>query len=236
MSPRSFRTLCLALLAGAWLLGSLEACNPPPQRRYYVLAYPLPSAEDVANVATHPATLRVRPFNVALAYDRPQIVYRQSPFEFNYYTFRLWSAKPQKMVREVLARHLQAARVVEEVVLEIGERPPAYELGGELLAIEEYDAGDVWFAHLSMRLWLARYSNKQIVWTHFFDVTKKVYHKDPVHVVRGLSQILEAEVIKVVAGIDATLAGRPAPAAGPAAADTQPAPAAPPAAVPEAAP
>lgn len=148
----------------------------------------------------------MRPFTCALPYDRPQIVYRQSPYVFNYYAFKLWASKPQHMLREIVERHLRASRLVSEVEREYGEHLPDYELGAEVLAIEEYDSGDLWYAHLAMRFELLRYKDKVQIWTGHFDRKKTVHVKDPVHVVQALSTILEEEMRRLIVELDEVLA------------------------------
>jgi ABC-type uncharacterized transport system auxiliary subunit len=190
-------------LAGVVLLAA--ACGSVPRRYYYALSYPEEPAGAAQRAALHPFRLRVKPFGVALPYNRPQIVYRQSPFEFNYYAFRMWSAKPQHMLRELTERQLEAARLVENVSQEYGDKPPDYELGAEVLAIEEYDSGDVWYGHLSMRFELFRFRDHTRVWTYRFDRKRKVYEKDPVYVVRAISRLLEEELNRVTAALDEVL-------------------------------
>ena len=155
---------CIALLAS---LTMMSGCRTTPPRRYYTLSYPI--NRDNATLSRpplHSIQLRVKPFSVGLPYDRPQIVYRQSPFEFQYYAYQLWAAKPQKMLRELVLSHLEASRLAGDVTQEYGERYPDYELSAEVLAVEEYDSGPVWYGHLEMRFQLVRFRDKIVLWTY----------------------------------------------------------------------
>lgn len=198
---------------GPWALALLlllaavvEACGSVPRRYYFALTYPMePIAEAAGRAPLHPFRLRIRPFRITLPYDRPQIVYRKSPFEFNYYAYKLWAAKPQHMLRELVERHVDSARLVQDVSREYGEELPDYELSAEVLAIEELDSGDVWYGHLAMRFELVRFADKIPVWTYFFDRKKKVWDKQPVQVVRMLSTLAEEEMARVTAGLDGIL-------------------------------
>ena len=170
------------------------------------MSYPL--TEDRATdrrPPLHPVRLRLRPFTSTLPYDRPQIVYRQSPYLFQYYAFRLWASKPQHMLREIVERHLLASRLVQDVEREYGEHPPDYELGAEVVAIEEFDSGDVWYGHLAMRFELMRFRDKTVLWRGHFDRRRVVHKKEPIYVVRALSQILEDEMRRIVAQLDSVL-------------------------------
>jgi ABC-type uncharacterized transport system auxiliary subunit len=197
----------LALLTAAALaLPLLPGCGATPQRRYYTLSYPLTSDRVTASrPPLHPVRLRIRPFAVALPYDRPQMVYRQSPYEFNYDSYRLWASKPQHMLRELVEDHLEAARLVAEVTREFGDQPPDYELAAEVLALEEYDAGDAWYGHLAMRISLVRFGDQSVLWTHEFDRKHRVQNQQPVLIVRALSEILREEMKRVTADLDRVL-------------------------------
>ncbi len=190
------------VLLGAFVL----SCGGVPKRHYFALTYPIePAAQAAVRPPLHPFSLRVKPFGVGLPYNRPQIVYRQSLFEFNYYNYKMWSAKPQHMLRELVARHLEAARLVAEVSREYGQELPDYELGAEVLAIEEYDSGDVWYGHLAMRFELVRFRDRTLVWSYQFDKKRKVFEKKPVFVVRALSRIAEEEMGRITAELDIVL-------------------------------
>jgi len=196
--PTALAVLCLA--------ASATQCASVPKRHYFTLSYPLD--QDRARTAVealHPIHLRLKPLDVALPYNRPQIVYRQSPFEYKYYAYRLWAAKPQHMIRELMEDHFQAAGLVSEVSRDYGEKAPDYELGGEVQAVEEYDSGDVWYGHLSMRLELVRFEDHKPIWHYQFDRKSRVYEKQPVHVVQALSKILEEEMVRITAELDRVL-------------------------------
>lgn len=190
-------TLLAAVALGA------AGCASTPTRRYYTLAYPIDrDTVTEARPPLHPVHVRIKPFRVGLPYDRPQIVYRQSPFEFQYYVYQLWAAKPQHMLRELVQSHLESTRLVAEVTRDFGERYPDYELVAEVLAIEEYDSSSFWYGHLAMRFELIRFSDKMPLWNYDFDRKRKVYDKQPVYVVRTLSQILSEEMVRVTAELD----------------------------------
>lgn len=199
------RTLPIVALALAVLVGGCFGGGGNP-RTFFSLQYPV---EDAANAYTGPSwpfSLRIRRLDIKLAYDKQEIVYRTSPYEFQYYWFKLWAAKPQKIVSELLADHLMHSGMVAEVTTKILDRLPDYELAGEILAIEELDAEETWFAHLSMRLQLTRFEDGQVIWQRSFDQRKRVYERQPVFVVKAMSALLEEELRVVTAEIGAKLA------------------------------
>lgn len=189
-----------------------------PQRTYYTMQYPLDQLWAYES-PRYPFEVRVDRLEADAAYDRQEMVYRSNPHEFRYYTYRLWSAKPRKMLREVLQRHLRTTNLFRGVTLDIDDRLPDYDLIVEIIAIEELNADEeTWFAHLAMRFALVRFSTGKRVWEYSFDRRKEVYNREPVYVVRALSEIAEEEFSTAFAALDAYLAeetGLDAPPGGP---------------------
>ncbi|NMB74290.1 MAG: hypothetical protein GYA21_04075 [Myxococcales bacterium] len=185
------RVACATLLAGALLC----ACSAVPENRYFMMAYALLPPKPAPRVD---ATIRVRQFDITPAYDQERLVYRYSPFEFQYYNYMLWAVKPQKMLTDLFRKQLSHSGRFAAVAGEFGEQRPDYELSGMVEAIEELDAGDEWFAHLNITLRLSRYGQEQALWTGVIEQRRKVFNKQPVYVVKALSEILEQETGRII--------------------------------------
>lgn len=189
-----------------------------PQRTYYTIQYP-PQSIWRYEAPRYPIEVRVTRMEADAAYDRQEMVYRSNPHEFKYYYYRLWSAKPRKMMREVVHRHLRQTNLFRSVTLEIDDRLPDFDLEIELLAIEELNADqETWFAHLSMRFALKRFSTGSRVWEYSFDERREVYNREPVYVVRAMSELAEDEISKAFEALDTFMAaetGLDAPPGGP---------------------
>ena len=71
----------LLLLLPGLLVVLIAGCANIPVKQYYVLNYSPSSIRDRLNPAAYNCTIRLREFDVEEAYTRPQIVYRQSPFQ-----------------------------------------------------------------------------------------------------------------------------------------------------------
>ncbi len=196
-----------AILFGALLLAALIllGCPKTPSRQYYGLSYSLADVP-APDTAKYKVTLMIREPDILLAYDRAQIVYRYDPFRFKYYNYKFWLAKPQQMIRELVYRHLKHMNLFGEVTLVFQRHAPDYVLEGMIDAIEEYDSGDVWYSHLAMSLRLVRYEDREVIWTHKFDVKKEVFTKKPVYVVRAMSEQIEEQMGVIARGIDAAMA------------------------------
>lgn len=200
-----------ATLSGACLGGSTT------QRIYYSLEYPRGDVLRRYDSPKYPITLRIRRFDSAIAYDRQELAYRTNPYEISYYWYRLWAAKPRKMLAKLMESHLRDTNLFQEVVQRLVGDLPAYDLDCEINALEELDSTDEqWFARLAMRCSLTRFKTSERVWSFEFDERKRVYQRDPRFVVRALSELMEAKMAELVFGIDTTLAkamGKPLPKA-----------------------
>jgi uncharacterized lipoprotein YmbA len=189
-------TLKLVLLCFIFpviLVGAI--CGKVPIKQYYVLNYvPAPQKTASTNVA-FPVTLRLKDLDIEDAYSRPQIVYRQSPYELRYYNYKLWAIKPARMVTDLIQKHIASANLASRIMRRYDEGTlPNYELSGTVEALEEYDSDQLWFAHLAMRLILTRVSDGKVLYTQEFDNRKKVYQYSADAVVQELSTILEYQM------------------------------------------
>jgi len=171
-------------------------CASVPDFTYFTMAYTLlPQRHKHRALAE---SLRVSDMEITPAYDKDKIVYRFSPYQFQYYNYMLWAVKPNKMVTGLVVRHLEHSGLFEVVSRDYGETRPQYEMSGVLEAIEELDSGDEWFAHIALSLRLTRFRNDAVVWSYRIDKKKRVYNKEPVYVVKALSELMEQGMNEVV--------------------------------------
>jgi ABC-type uncharacterized transport system auxiliary subunit len=179
-----------------------------PIKQYYVLNYVSPApVKDQEVKAPYPYTLRLKELDIEEAYARPQIVYRQNPFELLYYSNKLWAVKPNRMVTDLVRKQIVSANIVREVVRRYDEGiEPDFELTGLIEAIEEYDSDQLWFAHLALRLTLTRASDGQVLYARQFDNRKQVFRYSPEAVVQELSSILEYIMDQVIGDMSKVLA------------------------------
>ncbi len=178
-------------------------CGTIPVKQYYVLNYvPIPPTGRLLSTP-YPFTLRLKELDIEDAYNRSQIVYRQSPFELRYYFYKLWAVKPNKMVTDLIQKHLETIGFVSHVIRRYDEGiKPQYELSGDIEALEEYDSDQLWYAHLALRLTLTRLSDGRVMYSREFDNRKRVYQYSPDNVVREMSAILEFVMNQAVHDID----------------------------------
>ena len=183
------------------------SCGKVPVKKFYVINYEPEPLRSRQFQGPYPYTIRVKEFSIEEAYSRPQLVYRKSPFELEYYYFRAWAVKPVRMITDAVDKHIASTGIVSHVVRRFDEgAKPDYELSGHIEAIEEYDSEDVWFAHLTIRMRLTRISDGRTVYMRRFDRRKQVFQHDPEYVIRELSQILDFIMSQALHDMDVVLA------------------------------
>lgn len=174
------------------LLFLVVACGRVTKKEFFLLNYHIDDFENRIKNTPYPYTVRVRPFDIEKAYAKPNIVYRKSRYELEYYGYRHWAIRPKDMLTDLFYNHLQSINLVNSVVRRLDEKGHVdYEVSGDILAIEEYDSEDIWFAHLALRINITRLSDGKLIYTKLFDKRKQVPVKEPVNVVSSLSEITD---------------------------------------------
>ena len=163
------------------------------ERSYYSIQYPMEGIRSTQSVPSSPARIQVDRCTAAIAYDRQEIVYRSDPHEFRYYWYRLWAAKPARLIQEQVRGHLKQTGQFTAVVGRVADIPADYRLRCHLYAIEELDSAEGrWFANLDIGFTLTRISDRETVFEKRYAGKQEVFEKRPVFVVRALSALLKS--------------------------------------------
>ena len=195
--------------APAWALVSivLSGCffARAPETKYYMLDYqPAPSKERLQR-GPYPFVARLREPTIAEAYRRNQIVYRQSAYQMQFYAYHLWSVDPDRMLGDLLLKHLRAARLFTNITRSAESYTPDFHLTCDIQAIEEYDAPETWYARLAVEYQLIEEKSGDVVWKKLFDLRKSVSQQEPVYVVRELSALAETIHERLVEELEVAL-------------------------------
>ena len=202
------------LMACGALAGLLNGCfgATTAEQRYYTMS--LPKVEQPTG-SRHNAELLLREVDVSPVYNRPQIVYRISPQELQFFHQNSWADRPSRMIGQLLNQAFTNSGLFRSVVDRLGVKPPMYVLDTNVEAIEELQGGGMWFAHLSMTLRLARFEDNRAIWQYTFDERRPLDKPDVGLVVRAMSEILNEQFKIAIPQLEAVLAGRPLPAGAP---------------------
>jgi ABC-type uncharacterized transport system auxiliary subunit len=197
--------LASALALATLLLATGCFMGKTTQTKYYLLDYiPTPPKERL-DKGFYPFVLRVKDVAINETYRRTQIVYRQNAHQMQFYSYHLWAVDPERMVGELLVKHLRAARLFQNIIRSVEAYEPDFTLSAEIQAIEEYDYQEQWFAHLAIEYRLEHGKTGEVVWKKNYDLRRKVSQQEPVYVVRELSALLEAIHGMVVKELDVVL-------------------------------
>lgn len=198
---------------------ALAACfGSAPQARYYTLdGHSAEPALAGSAPAPWPITLAVERFSTSLVYDRFELVYRPNARELRFDAYRLWVAKPGRLLGEAVAEHLRTGAMFRAVVGQGSGRAADYELRGEVLAIEEVDQdAEHWRARLALRFELVRVHDDAVVWRHAFADERAVPELKTASVVATLDALLGDALVGLDAGLQGWFATNlPAPSERP---------------------
>ena len=151
-----------ALLSAFTLTGCLGGSTEPS--RYYTI-----SAESISTSgATSDTRVHVKKFTIDPAYQRSNIVYRESPYDFMFYDLDLWATRPEQMLTQVTGEYLIKSNLFKSVDLKpMGK--PEFELLGNVDAIEEIDEGSSQYAHLAVQLTFRKVGEDTPLWEKRYD-------------------------------------------------------------------
>ncbi len=138
----------------------------------------------------------VEQFTADSAYDEDQIVYRQTPYQLNYYYYHRWASTPGLLVTDALRRGYQATGLFGSVLG--GELAHAdVILSGHISALEEVDVSKKkWVGHLVMELHLRDARTGTLLWSRSFDEREPMTQRSPAGLAQAVSKILTRIVAK----------------------------------------
>ncbi len=166
-----------------------------PETRYYALAEP-PARPHGGQLV-----LALEPLETDPAYDDERIVYRTSPYRFDYYHYHRWSAAPGTLIGNYLERALEQSGRFQAVVHEVSPDTQVV-LGGRVVAIEEVDASrSRWLGHLVLELTLTDAHTGDVLWTQQYDETVPLTQQSPEGLARAISIAMQRIVARATPAI-----------------------------------
>jgi ABC-type uncharacterized transport system auxiliary subunit len=171
-----------ALLSVFTLTGCLGGSTEPS--RYYTV-----SAESISIAgATSDARIHVKKFTIDPAYQRTNIVYRESPYDFMFYDLDLWATRPEQMLTQVAGEYLIKSNMFKSVDLKPMGKPD-FELLGNVDAIEEIDEGSSQEAHLAVQLTFRKVGEDAPLWEKRYDERQSMNKRDAHSAAEALSKL-----------------------------------------------
>ena len=157
------RFLAVAALLSVFALTGCGGGSTEPSRYYTI------SAESISTSgASSDTRVHVKKFTIDPAYQRTNIVYRESPYDFMFYNRDLWATRPEQILTQVASEYLIKSNMFKSVDLKPMGKPD-FELLGNVDAIEEIDEGDSQEAHLAMQLTFRKAGEETPLWEKRYD-------------------------------------------------------------------
>ena len=171
-----------ALLSAFTLTGCLGGSTEPS--RYYTI-----TAESISTSgASSDARIHVKKFTIDPAYQRSNIVYRESPYDFMFYDLDLWATRPEQMLTQVTGEYLIKSNLFKSVDLKpMGK--PEFELLGNVDAIEEIDEGSSQYAHLAVQLTFRKVGEDAPLWEKRYDERESMGKRDAHSAAEAISKL-----------------------------------------------
>ena len=176
----------------------LSGCMSAPSRRYYQIYLTLQkdSAFQVID-----KELLVDRIEVDDLYDDYRIVYRESPYQLNFYSYEFWAEKPAKLIQDAVVHYLLAKGVFSKVFKEVSKGNPDLVLKSRIHIIEEVDTETFWYARLAMEMEISDFQSGESLLFHQFDRQESLSGKDVAQVPIVISRILKEELAKIIRAI-----------------------------------
>lgn len=189
-------------LTATALAFSLCAClggGSTEPTRYYTVA-----VEDIQmpRMESTQKRLLVKKFTIENAYQRTNIVYRESPYDFMFYDLDLWASRPEQMLTQASAEYLSKCGLFKAVDVKT-QMKPDLEFAGHILAIEEIDEGSKQYAHLALQLTLRKVDGQEPLWEASFDEKSPMSDREPRTTAESISKLMAKFMEKALESIGA---------------------------------
>ncbi|MFC2157098.1 ABC-type transport auxiliary lipoprotein family protein [Acidobacteriota bacterium] len=185
---KKFGMLLLLVIIG-------HSCMSSPPKRYHQIY--LPENLSVSTVKIE-KTLYIDRVGSSQIYDNFEIVYRDSPYHLNYYSYDFWAQKPGEMIQDTIYNYFHENRNFLRIYRDLLKGDPDLILKARIRVIEEEDHEDAWFARLSMEIEIRDFNTDEVIVFHEFEKLRKLPEMDIDHLSEAISHILEEELILVL--------------------------------------
>ena len=192
-----FSSITLCLLLSVVFSACIGGGSQEPSR-YYTLAV---ENTDMPKGSPSEKRILVRKFTIDQAYQRNNIVYRESAYDFSFYDFDLWASRPEQMIMQISAEYLSKSGIFSSVETKNAGKPD-FELSGNITAIEEVDENDSQYARLAMEISLRKVDSDSAIFNKRFDEKMPIEKREARHVAESISKLLAkimADVLEEIA-------------------------------------
>ena len=175
----------VALFLAALALTACFGGSTSEPTRYYMLAVEdisMPNGNAKGNV-------QVRKFTVDPAYQKANIVYRESAYDFMFYDLDLWASRPDHMITQVVAEYAVKSNLFESVEIK-GSSKPGFEISGNVSAIEEVDEGSSQYARLAIEISFRKVDSDAPLFEKRYEGKQPMNKREPRAMAEATSKLL----------------------------------------------
>ena len=177
-------TSATILLAALTLTACFGGSTSEPSR-YYMLA-----VEDISMPSGNAkGKVQVRKFTVDPAYQKANIVYRESAYDFMFYDLDHWASRPDHMITQVVAEYAVKSGLFESVEIK-GNSKPAFEISGNISAIEEVDEGSSQSARLAIEISFRKVDSNEALFEKRYEGKEPMDKREPRAMAEATSKLL----------------------------------------------
>ena len=183
------------LLTAMTMTACIGGASSEPTR-YYTLA-----VEDISMPSGNAkGKVQVRKFTVDPAYQKANIVYRESAYDFMFYDLDLWASRPDHMITQVVAEYAVKSGLFESVEIK-GNSKPAFEISGNISAIEEVDEGSSQSARLAIEISFRKVDSGAPLFEKRYEGKEPMDKREPRFMAEATSKLLAKFMEDALAGI-----------------------------------
>ena len=189
MKSRAIQFLTVALTLAATI--SLTACfggSTSEPSRYYTIGVENITYPQSGDATPEGKRLMVRKFSIDPAYQRINIVYRESSYDFMFYDLDMWASRPELMLTKVATEYISRSKLFE--ISKTGTTAkPDFEILGHIDAMEEIDEDSDRYGHLSLSLTYRKTESDTPIFEHQYDEKIKLSGNEPKYVAEAISKL-----------------------------------------------
>jgi len=189
---RNIKLSVLIVLIACFTSGCFGFSNPDKMISYYTLEYNAPKIEGLKNV---PFAIMIERFQVAPMYDSNKIIYRNSEFKRESYSYHRWRTNPGDIITHLLARDFKETSLFKAIFTLDSRYPSTHILRGTVEEFYEKDGKDYWESVLSLSVALIKKDEidplKSIIFQKEYNMKEVCSKKNPLALVEAMSKSME---------------------------------------------
>ena len=131
------------------------------------------------------------------AYWTQRMVFRESPYQVEYFTYKQWAKSSGEVIKDAAVLYYKNSLMFKKVIEEYSSIEPDIILKTNIYAIELFRSNREWNAHLALDFEVIDKRTEKVILTYSFDRKKKIKGKKARYLPEKISEILQEELFKV---------------------------------------